>query len=160
MTIKRILVPIDFSPNSLTALESAVEFAKRFKAGLTVLFVIEPIYYAVPDFVGAPGALSALIEEQMRTGRDQLLALQRRYAKRRIKLRTLMRTGTPYQEIVATAKSFKADLIIMATHGRTGVTHLLLGSVAERVVRSASCPVLTLHGGKVRRRRSAAGTGR
>ena len=157
MKIKVILVPIDFSSTSLDALESAVDFAKSFKAGLTVLFVIEPIYYAVPDFVGAPAAMGSLIEEQIRTGREQLLALQRRYAKRRVKLRTLMRTGTPYQEIVNTAKSLKADLVVMATHGRTGVTHLLLGSVAERVVRSAHCPVLTLRGGKVPRRRSSVG---
>lgn len=160
MKIKRILVPVDFSPNSLNALDVSVEFAKPFKAGLTVLFVIEPIYYAVPDFVGTPGAMSSLIEEQIRTGREQLLALERRYAKRRVKLRTVMRTGTPYQEIVDTAKSSRADLIVMATHGRTGITHLLLGSVAERVVRSAPCPVLTLRGGKVPRRRSSAGKSR
>ena len=143
--IQRIQVPVDFSPASLKALDYAADFAKPLGAGLSVLFVIEPIYYAVPDLAGAAaGTAVGLLEEQRASGKRQLERLQARYAKRRIKLRTLMQTGTPYQTIVDAAKSLKANLIVMSTHGRTGVSHLLLGSVAERVVRSATCPVLTI----------------
>ena len=143
--ISRILVPVDFSPASLKALEYAADFAKPLGAELSALFVVEPIYYAVPDLAGAAaGTTVGLIEEQRKSGKRQLERLQARYAKRRIKLRTLLQTGTPYQAIVDSAKSLRADLIVMSTHGRTGMTHLLLGSVAERVVRTASCPVLTI----------------
>lgn len=143
--IKRILVPIDFSPASLKALDYAADFAQPLGADLSVLFVIEPIYYAVPDLAGAAaGTAVGLLEEQRASGKRQLERLQARYAKRRIKLRTLMQTGTPYQAIVDAAKSLKAQLIVMSTHGRTGVSHLLLGSVAERVVRASTCPVLTI----------------
>jgi nucleotide-binding universal stress UspA family protein len=147
MKIKRVLVPVDFSPNSLHALDYAVDLAKLFGAEVEVLFVIEPVYYAVPDFSGgAATAMSGLLDEQMRSGREQLATLGRRYARKRITLRTMMRSGTPYSEIVAAAKSRKSGLVVMATHGRTGLTHLLLGSVTERVVRSAPCPVLTIRG--------------
>jgi nucleotide-binding universal stress UspA family protein len=144
MTIKRILVPVDLSPNSLRALDHAVDLAKPFKAELAVLFVVEPIYYAVPDFTGGAAAMGGVLDEQRRSARAQLARLEQRYAKRRVKLRTHLQTGTPYQAIVDTAKQLRTDLIVMATHGRTGVTHLLMGSVAERVVRLATCPVLTL----------------
>jgi nucleotide-binding universal stress UspA family protein len=147
MKIKRVLVPVDFSANSLHALDYAVEFARVFDAEVEVLFVIEPVYYAVPDFAGgATAAMSGLLEEQMRSGREQLAKLAKRYARHRITLRTMMRSGTPYAEIVAAAQSRKSGLVFMATHGRTGLTHLLLGSVTERVVRSAPCPVLTIRG--------------
>jgi nucleotide-binding universal stress UspA family protein len=143
--IKRILVPIDFSKTSLKALDYAVDFAKPLGAEVHALFVVEPIYYAVPDLAGAAaGATVGLIEEQRQSGRQQLERLKARYARRHVKLRTLLQTGTPYQVIVDTAKSIKADMIVMSTHGRTGMTHLLVGSVAERVVRAASCPVLTI----------------
>lgn len=143
--IKRILVPVDFSPASLKALAYAADFAKPLGADLCALFVVEPIYYAVPDLAGAAaGTTVGLLEEQRRSGTRQLERLQARYAKRRIKLRTLLQTGTPYRAIVDAARSLRANLIVMSTHGRTGMTHLLLGSVAERVVRTSSCPVLTI----------------
>ena len=155
MTIKRILVPVDFSPNSLHALDYAIDFAKAFKATVAVLFVVEPIAYAMPDFAGGAAVMGGLLEQQQRSGRTQLRRLEERYAKRRVKLRALLQTGTAYQAIADTAKQIKADLIVMATHGRTGLSHLLLGSVAERVVRAATCPVLTLHPGQPRRRAAA-----
>jgi universal stress protein A len=143
--IKRILVPVDFSPASMKALDYAADFAQPLGAALSVLFVIEPIYYAVPDLAGAAaGAAVGLLEEQRASGKQQLERLQTRYAKKGIKLRTLIQTGTPYQSIVDAAASIKANLVVMSTHGRTGLTHLLLGSVTERVVRASSCPVLTI----------------
>lgn len=143
--IKRILVPVDFSPPSMKALDYAADFAKPLDAELCVLFVIEPIYYAVPDLAGAAaGAVGGLLEEQRKSAKVQLERLQARYARKQARVRTLLQTGTPYQSITDAAKSLRADMIVMSTHGRTGVSHLLLGSVAERVVRTAACPVLTI----------------
>ncbi len=142
MKIKRIMVPVDFSAASLAAVDYAVGFAKPLQAELAVLFVVEPIYYLVPPFAGSMGV--DLLKEQCRSSRRMLARLQQRYAKRRVKLRALLQVGTAHQAIVDTARKLKTDLIIMATHGRTGVSHLLLGSVAEHVVRRASCAVLTV----------------
>ena len=153
MTIKRILVPVDFSAPSLAALAYAVTFAKPFKARLSVLFVVEPVYSAVPGLAdGATAAMADLFDQQRRSARAQLVRLEQRYAKRGIKLRALLQTGAAHRAIVDAAKQTKADMIIMATHGRTGLSHFLMGSVAERVVRSATCPVLTLRAGSGVRR--------
>jgi len=136
MTIKSILVPVDLSEASVQALDYAIDFAKPFKSEIVILFVIEPLYYA--------GDLGLLLEEQQRIARAELTQLERRVAKHRLACRTIVLRGTPYSEIVAGAKKYKADLILMGTHGRTGLSHLLLGSVADRVVRTAHCPVLTI----------------
>jgi nucleotide-binding universal stress UspA family protein len=148
MKLRRILVPIDFSAHSMQALDYAAGLSEPFGAQLAVLFVVEPIYYAVPDFAGATAAMGGLLEEQKRSGREQLRRLERRYEKRGIALRALLQTGSPAQAIVDAAAQLKVDMIVMSTHGRTGVSHLLMGSVAERVVRTAACPVLTVHGRK------------
>ena len=151
MTIKRVLVPTDFSDNSSAALDYAADLARTLGAEVHVLFVIEPLYYAMSEF--AAPAVGELLEEQRRGCREQLAQLERRYAKRTPKLRVSQAVGTAHQAIVEGARRLKADLIVMATHGRTGVTHLLLGSVAERVVRTARCPVLTVRPPAVGRRR-------
>ena len=145
MKIKRILVPIDFSSHSLKALDYATELAKPLAAELVAVFVLEPVYYAMPDLIGAGvGAVGGVIEEQRAIARKELDKLQQRLARRGRTLRTLVRSGAAHQGIVEAAKAVKADLIVMATHGRTGLTHALMGSVAERVVRTAACPVLTV----------------
>ena len=150
MKIKRILVPVDFSANSLHALDYAVDFSKPFKAELMVLFVVEPIYYAVPDFAG--GAAAAIGGAARRAAPQRPRAAPAARAALRQAPHQAARApadaAAAYQAIVDTAKKVKADLIVMATHGRTGVSHLLLGSVAERVVRAAPCPVLTVRAGK------------
>ncbi|HVN85310.1 MAG TPA: universal stress protein [Candidatus Binatia bacterium] len=150
--IKRILVPVDFSQTSLQALDYAIEFGKPFKPEIVVVFVVEPIYFTAPTDLYAPAAnVGMLIEEQRRIGREQLAGLAADLKKRRVNARTILQTGTAHQVITDTAKRLKADLIIMATHGRTGLSHAFLGSVAERVVRHAQCPVLTVRGTKRRR---------
>jgi len=142
--IRRILVPIDFSPPSVHALEYALDFAKPFHAELLLVFVVEPLYYA--------GDLGLFLEEQHRIAHAELIQLERRVSRRRMKCRTLVLRGTPYREIVAAAKKHKADLIVMGTHGRTGLSHLVMGSVADRVVRTAICPVLTVPQGRKKKR--------
>ena len=145
MPIKKILVPTDFSDRALHALDYAIDLARLLRAELVVLFVVEPVQYASPaDLYGASVNLSMLFEEQQRIGREQLTRLAQQLKSRRLEVQTVLETGVPYQAITETAQVLKADLIVMATHGRTGLSHIFLGSVAEKVVRSAACPVLTV----------------
>jgi len=144
MTIKRILVPVDLSEPSIQALDYAVDLAAFFKARLTVLFVAEPLYYA--------GDLGLVLEEQERLGREQLRCLEERVHQRGRRCETILLRGTPYQVISDEARRRAADLIVMGTHGRTGLSHLVMGSVADRVVRIAPCAVLTVPPRSARRR--------
>jgi len=145
MAIKRILVPVDFSDDSLRALEYARDFGKPFQAELCVLYVVEPIYYATPtDMYAASPNIAMLVDEQRRIGAEHLARLGAGLKKKGTRARAMQKTGSAAQCIVETAKSLKADLIIMGTHGRTGLVHMLMGSVAEKVVRTAGCPVLTV----------------
>ena len=160
--ITRILVPVDFSDPSLQALDYAIEFGRPFKPELIVLHVLEPIYYPGPtEHMYGPGYDMGLVYRELeRAAREQLSRVAATLQKKRLRVRTLLRVGTAYHAIVETAQRLKADLIIMSTHGRTGFSHVLMGSVAERVVRSATCPVLTVRGRKLGRRRSRRPTGR
>ena len=140
--IKSILVPIDFSASSRTALAYAVSFAEQCGARLTLLNVVEPA--ATPDF--AKSFPLALEDDKTRAAckrqLDMLLA-QQAIEPKRVE-RTLVRQGRSFHEIAEAARTLKVDLIIIATHGYTGLKHVLLGSTAERVVRHAPCPVLVV----------------
>jgi universal stress protein A len=145
VVIKRILVPIDFSDSSLRALSAAQDFARAFGAEVLVLHVVEPIYYATPAdmYVTSPN-LSLMLDEQRHLAQQQLARIAAGLKGKGQRHRTILKTGTPAQLITDTAEETKADLIVMSTHGRSGLAHILLGSVTERVVRHASCPVLTI----------------
>jgi nucleotide-binding universal stress UspA family protein len=144
MAIKKVLVPIDFSDGSLLALDYAIDLARSIRAELTILFVVEPASSGVGGGLYSATDRSILIEEQQRIGSEQLSLLSRRLGKRAIRFRTVVETGTPYRVIGEVAERLRADLIVMATHGRGGLSHLLLGSVTEKVIRTAPCPVLTM----------------
>ena len=145
VTIRQILVPVDFSEASLQALDYAIELAKPLRAALVVLFVVEPLYNA--------GDFGVLLEEQQRLGHEELARLAARLKQRDVTCRAVMRRGTPYVVIADEAERSRANLIVMATHGRTGLSHLVMGSVATKVVRTATCPVLTVHPkARIRRR--------
>lgn len=140
--IQSILVPLDFSPPARQALEVAAAFARQFKAKLTLLHVVEPV--AMPDFV----ASSPLVLEN-----DQLMAAAKQALGSMVKAakiptgtveKLLVRSGSAFHEIAAAAGTLKVDLIIISTHGYTGLKHVLLGSTTERVVRHAPCPVLVV----------------
>jgi universal stress protein A len=144
MAVKRILVPVDFSKDSLHALAYAGDLAKSFGAELRLLHVVDQTYLAnAPEFPVANPKLAKLLEEQWQAAQAQMTRIGADLAKKRQRVRILMKGGSPAQVIVDTARSSAADLIVMGTHGRTGLAHMLIGSVAERVVRTASCPVLT-----------------
>jgi universal stress protein A len=132
----RILCPIDFDGNSLEALRMARGIAEQNKATLYVLHVV-PL--GDPTVVSAP-----LIAEQ---SENRAHAELRRILKTEllgVDHEALLRFGHPAKEIIAGEVATNADLVVMATHGRTGVAHFILGSVAEKVVRESSCPVLTV----------------
>jgi universal stress protein A len=143
MEIHHILAPTDFSEHANQAVTAAFELAQTFGAKLTVLHVVEPPSYLVDSHASAhqgPLLLKA-IEEQARRELDHLLS---QISGVQVEIVRRVMVGVPYRRITESASAEQVDLIVMATHGRTGLRHLVLGSVAARVVRLASCPVLTL----------------
>jgi len=142
MGIERILVPIDFSESSLKALDEAVEFSRPYEAELIVLFVVERGFYESPLLVPDSGAV---LEHQAGGAEEKLNKICRTLVRRGVKCRRLVEFGVAYQDIVETAKKVHANLIVLSSHGRTGLAHVLIGSVAERVVQHAACPVLVIH---------------
>ena len=145
MRIKRILVPIDFSDTSLAALDAAAGFAKAFGAKLLLISAVEPVIVTA-DLAGAAEILVKAEQETAMAFQKRLVATARNLTKRGLECRSLVARGNAALTIVETARKTKADLIVIGTHGRTGFSHLFLGSVAERVVRTAPCLVLTVHG--------------
>ncbi|HTV22243.1 MAG TPA: universal stress protein [Polyangiaceae bacterium] len=145
-TIARILVPIDFLPHSADAVRRALDFASKYDADVTLLHVYEPAAYPV-----TPGDIvydRDRLERASVRVRARLDAVRRDIdpaGRRRISIRVIQ--GTPARAILDTASEGQFDLIVMGTHGRTGVDRLMSGSVAEDVLRRAPCPVLTLKSG-------------
>ncbi len=140
---KKILVPTDFSPHSSEAVRTAVDVAQKYGASITLLHVYEPVAYTLPEgyVLVTPQQLVDLNSElERRLGQAKADA---EAAGARAVTTQLMQGPPPY-EIVDFAQQNAVDLIVMGTHGRTGIKHTLLGSIAERVLRKASCPVLTV----------------
>lgn len=139
--LKQILVPVDFSECSRKALLYALPFARQFGAGITLLHVVEAAY-ALGEF----GAVEyPTLEADLRKAAERRLGeLAVEQIGTRVAFATRVRSGRPATEIAAAARELEADLIVIATHGHTGLKHVLLGSVAESVVRHAPCPVLTV----------------
>lgn len=141
--INKILVPIDFSDYSKNALKYAVQFAKYFNAEMYLIYVIEPVIYPT-DFSMGQIVIPSVDSNLQARAEEELNNLAKNFIDPSIKVETIIKTGKPFVEINETAKEKDIDLIIIATHGHTGVEHLLFGSTAEKVVRKAPCPVLTL----------------
>ncbi len=141
--IKKILVPIDFSDYSKNALKYAAQFAQKFNAKIFLIYVVEPMIYPADFSMGQVAIPSTDIDLHARA-EEELKKLAIEFIKSNLEVETMIRTGKPFVEINDTAKEKDVDLIIIATHGHTGVEHLLFGSTAEKVVRKAPCPVLTL----------------
>jgi universal stress protein A len=141
--IRRILVPVDFSAQSLKALHYALSFADQYGAKLILLNVVEPAVY--PSELGyIPTEIEALHENVMKNAKERLQELVAKRLPADISAEQQVRVGSPFLEIAAAAKEPEADLIVIATHGYTGLKHVFLGSTAERVLRHAPCPVLTV----------------
>jgi nucleotide-binding universal stress UspA family protein len=142
-TIKKVLVPIDFSDYSKSALKYAVNFAISFNAEIILIYVVEPIIYP-PDFSMGQIAMPSINTEWDDRAKEELQKLAKSEISGVASVKTVLKTGKPFVEIIETAKEEDVDLIIIATHGHSGVEHILFGSTAEKVVRKAPCPVLTL----------------
>lgn len=141
--LKRILVPVDFSEHSLAAVRYARDWAARFRAEVCLLHVREPMDMLAPFGAGTMAVPQPPPDFRSKLKAD-LDAVARKEFPRNAKVSVQLREGVPYDEIVGVAKKLKADIIIITTHGRTGLMRMLLGSTAERVVRHATCPVLTV----------------
>ena len=141
--IKRILLPTDFSSYSATATKYACELATKFDAELHLLHTLEVHLASTPRF-GMGLALPQYVHES-RAAAEKALAgvLDPQWSVGRKVVRAVVE-GSPKVEIVRYARTRQIDLIVLATHGRSGLAHVIIGSVAESVVRTAPCPVLTV----------------
>lgn len=135
---KEILVPVDFSACSKKALAYAVALARQFQARITVLYTVDFEIAAADVDIDVPQVRKKLCLN----GGRQLARLVRETIGCQIEADTLVRTGQPFAQIIEAARARKVDLIIMATHGNSGITRFFIGSTTERVVRHAPCPVL------------------
>ena len=146
--IRRILHPSDFSRASAQAFARAVEMAKTNRAELLVLHVMSPVMPMMGDGYVAPELyeqIEATAQAHAKAQIDRLLARARKAGAR---AKGLLMEGVPHEQITRAARSKRADLVVIGTHGDTGLAKLLLGSVAGRVVALAPCPVLTVRGKK------------
>ncbi len=143
MRIKTILFPTDFSNGARAAMDSALSLAKDYDAKLVLLYVIQDISIAewyIPSSISA-----ADFTEEMKTSAGKEMEKWAVEAKAKVKdVDQMVVHGVPFVEIIRTAKEKNADLIVIGTHGRTGIDHMLFGSTAEKVVRKSPCPVLTV----------------
>jgi nucleotide-binding universal stress UspA family protein len=139
--MKEILVPFDFSAGAERALNYAVNHALRFKARLILVHIVHMPYlgsgFGPGEGLGMENRLVAEVTEQ-------LAAIAAKARRKGVPVRAFVRIGHPVSDTVDMARRHGADLVIMGTHGRTGLRHVLLGSVAEGVLRQASCPVLVV----------------
>jgi len=147
LQLRKILVPTDFSEESYNAVRQALELARQFGSDVLLVHVIEPIHpYPVTGLSSYPMDLPPDPIFEMRGEAGKLLEQLKLEAKTKagISLETMLRVGRAYDQIVQTARNSDVDLIVISTHGYTGLKHVLLGSTAERVVRHAPCPVMVV----------------
>jgi len=134
-SFRRVLCPVQFDQNSTAALGNAKEIAQKNRGKLFVLHVVSPQAFRVGG-LGITAHEKKVAEQEMARLRGEKLS--------DVEHETIVLIGNPAEEIVKGEHQYGIDLVVMATHGRTGVSHLVLGSVAERVVRESECPVLTI----------------
>jgi nucleotide-binding universal stress UspA family protein len=142
--LRRILVPTDFSKHSHNALTYAVALAEKFGAELFLLHVVQDLALFIPEAVSVTPPIAPPVEQMTAAVHAALDRMVRENDLGRLKVHCEVREGTPFYEIIQFARDSAIDLIVMGTHGHSGLVHVLLGSVTERVVRKAPCPVLTV----------------
>lgn len=143
-TIHKILVPTDFDVCSSSTVHYAAELAAKFNAELILLNVVQDLALAMPDAVMPTPVPAPVIPQLIDAAKTGLANLVQAENLGRFNPQLEVRIGSPASEIVSAATDLKADLICIGTHGRGGIAHFFLGSVAEKVVRQAPCPVLTI----------------
>ena len=140
LRLRNILVPIDFSENARQALEYAIPLANQSGARITLLHVYRTVVYPAEMGIVVPDGES----QTSAKARKHLIQFGQKMLPEAMRGKMLVRNGEPFDEISRVARRAKIDLIICTTHGYTGLKHVVLGSTAERVVRYAPCPVLTI----------------
>ncbi len=147
-TFSKIVAATDFSEDSTLALSYAQELALKFSADIVLLHVDQPLapVMMTPELGPAMdvGAMGRIAEEQRMLAQKELDKLAGNLRNAGLKVKVQLKVGSPFLEILHTSQTENADLIVLGTHGRTGLAHVLMGSVAERVVQKAPCPVLTI----------------
>ena len=144
--IRRILHPSDFSRASGAAFSKAVELAKTNNAELLVVHVLAPILPMLGDGYVSPKVHEDLVASARGYGKKNLDALVAKAKKAGVRAKSVLLEGLPHEQIARMARRQRADLVVMGTHGRTGLAKLFLGSVAGRVIAIAPCPVMTVRG--------------
>ena len=144
--IRRILHPSDFSRASGAAFARAVELAKANRAELVVAHVMSLVVPGVGDEYVSPNLYQEILASTSADANRRLDALVTKARKAGVRARGLLLEGVAFDRILRAAKAQRADVVVMGTHGRTGLARLFLGSVAERVVTLSPCPVMTVRG--------------
>ena len=144
-TIQHILVAHDFGEASQSALAYAIDLAETLKARITIVHAYDVPVYGFPEGLALTAETIGRIEAVTKQALEGIVQHARRPG---VQIDGVLRQGPAWSEIVAAAAETKANLVVIGTHGRRGLAHALLGSVAEKVVRSAPCPVLTVRGPK------------
>ena len=143
MQIRTILFPTDFSNGARAAMDHAVSLARDYKAKLILLYVIQDISIA-EWYIPSSLSVTDLIENMQKSAWKEMDKWAEEVSLKVKEVEKLVIRGVPFVEIIRAAKEKDTDLIVIGTHGRTGIDHMLFGSTAEKVVRKAPCPVLTV----------------
>jgi len=144
--VRRIVHPSDFSRASNAAFAKAVEMAKSNRADLMLVHVVTPFVPVAGDAYVSPKVYADIEASANAYARKQLEALAAKAKKSGVRASALVLEGVPAERIAQIARSKRADLVVLGTHGRTGLARMFLGSVASRVISLATCPVLTVRG--------------
>ncbi len=143
MQIKTILFPTDFSQGARAAMDHALSLARDYQAKLILLYVIQDISIA-EWYIPSSLSVTDLVEDMKKSAWKEMEKWASEVSAQVKDVEKIVLRGVPFVEIIKTAKEKNADLIVIGTHGRTGIDHMLFGSTAEKVVRKAACPVLTV----------------
>ena len=141
---KRIMIASDLSKVSRAAFSTALSLAKSRESELLILHVVAPISSFVTEEFVQPGILEKIQIDARAWAERQLTRLAAAATKQGVRVKVLLLSGDPAGQVVRAARAHRADLVVVGTHGRRGVSRLVLGSVAEHVVAAAPCPVVTV----------------
>jgi len=141
VTLKKILCPVDHSECSYLALKYAISLALKDEAKLYLMHVVDSRLYDTEIYKFSPHKLNEIDESKIR---EDLMKSLPEGTTDVLEVETLVVKGVPFNEIINAATEINVDIIVIGTHGRTGLSHVMLGSVAEKVVRKSLCPVLTV----------------
>ena len=142
--IDKILFPTDFSDHSKHAFSYALSFAKEYGAKLVMLHVVEDVQYLANAYMFDVPMMPSFSDMEQSRSKEMDEFLEREVSDSSVQIDKSIRHGRPFVEIIQAAREEEADLIVIATHGRGGLEHVLFGSTAEKVVRKAPCPVLSI----------------